>query len=157
MAIASGVSRLAIAFAVLVGVSAWALTAAKSSLPLTIGFESGSTNLSSNAREAVGRVIDRIRAEDWCTFEVAIVVGHADATEGSAAAVQALSVARAETVADVLRKQGIPPTMILVEGQGSSRPAEGRPSARVELEAVGGAKSKDCPYPIGPAGLRVSI
>ena len=156
LAIVSTVARLAVVVTVFAGVSVSALTPAKSSLALTVSFGPGSTSLATKDGEAVVGAIDRIRAEDWCTFEVVIVVGHADAAEGVAAAVQALSLARAESVAEVLRKQGIPANKIYVEGKGSSRPMEGRPSARAEIEAVGGVASKACPFSRGPAGLRVS-
>ena len=78
------------------------------------------------------------------TLEVVIAVGHTSAEEGTAEAMQRLSLARADAVKGYLASRGIEKNRIYVEGKGASQPAADNNSAdgraknrRVEIEVVG--------------------
>jgi OmpA-OmpF porin, OOP family len=129
------------------GATVWALSPARSSLSLDVRFEKSQTTVAKGERAKIVKVVERIRSEGWCSFEVAIVIGHADPSEASLNTAHALSIARAEGAAKILNKNGVPSERVYVEGKGATQPIEGAASARVEIEFIGGPKSVNCPRP----------
>ena len=132
----------------------WALSI-KATLGLDVTFEKGQVELSEPEYARIVDTLDRIRREDWCTFEVAIVTGHSDPSEGDGALLLNLSNERAKKIAGFVRANGVPDGHVYVEGKGDSQPLEGMFSGRVELEFVGGGKGRECQFPKGPGGFRV--
>lgn len=133
---------------------AWGLNI-KSTLWLDLNFEKGQVELSGREYARIVDALVRIQREDWCTFEVAIVEGHADPGEGDGAFLLKLSHERAKKIAEFLRASGVPDGRVYFEGKGDSRPLEGMFSARAELDFVGGGKGGECQFPKGPGGFRV--
>lgn len=117
-------------------------------LPLCVTFDTGSTMVSCESKLALLRVVaDALSRPPLARMHLRIE-GHADCI-GSAAANLSLSKKRAESVAAVLRENGIAVGRMCVDGRGSYEPANEaetpearRLNRRVELRIV------------DPAGLR---
>jgi outer membrane protein OmpA-like peptidoglycan-associated protein len=124
-----------------------------STLGLDVSFERMGVALNAGERAKIAGALDRIRAEDWCTFEVAIVVGHADPSE-KPSSLQSLSELRAAYVANLLEEYGVPKKRIYQEGKGARQPGS-HPSGRVEVDFKGGIGSVGCEFPAGAGGFRV--
>lgn len=126
-----------------------------SSLGVDVVFARGATSLSEVERQKVVDAVERIRREDWCTFEFAMTTGHADASEGEAADLMKLSELRAAYVANILREQGIPAKHVYEEGKGGTQPLPQSFSARADVYFKGGVGGLGCKFPKGPGGFRV--
>lgn len=144
----------AIAAAALVFAPFVVATSIYSSLDVDVVFAKGAASLSDVERKKVVDAVERIRREDWCTFEVAITVGHADASEGEAADLMRLSELRAAYVANVVRERGIPAKRVYEEGKGGTQPLPQSFSARAEIYFKGGVGGPGCKFPKGPSGFR---
>jgi outer membrane protein OmpA-like peptidoglycan-associated protein len=83
-----------------------------------IGFMSGSSSLTGESREQVQNIATIMRAYPSVHVTVG---GHTD-NQGDAAANRELSTARAEAVADALKKAGGPADRVHAQGFGASRP-----------------------------------
>lgn len=86
----------------------------------SIRFESGQSALSSAARHSIRETASLLKKGPVSTLPV-IVEGHTDSS-GDAAANEALSKVRAQSVANELVFNGIAPERITVRGYGDSRP-----------------------------------
>lgn len=86
----------------------------------SIRFESGQWALSSAARQSIREAASLLKKGPGSTLPV-IVEGHTDSS-GDAAANEALSKVRAQSVANELVFNGIAPERITVRGYGDSRP-----------------------------------
>jgi flagellar motor protein MotB len=95
-------------------------------------------------------------ARSWCGFEVAIVTGHADSSEGaSSRSLIDLSVARAAYVGKLLEELGMPRKRIYEEGKGAGQPHlpwSGRVEVYLKGEGTGG---RGCNIPPDTRGFRV--
>jgi outer membrane protein OmpA-like peptidoglycan-associated protein len=132
----------------------WGLSI-KATLSLDVKFEKGQVELSRLEYARIADALDRIRREDWCTFEVAIVEGHADPGEGDGAFLLKLSTERAKKIAEFLRARGVPDGRVYFEGKGDSQSLKGVFSARAALDFIGGGRGPECQFPKGPGGFRV--
>jgi hypothetical protein len=142
------------------GLGLYATAAAALSLGVDKGvvlqFEDRAIALGDAERSKIIVALEEIRTEDWCGFQFAVAVGHADPSEGPSRHLQELSNARAAYVGRLLFVYGVPPSRIGLEGKGAreSLPASSR---RVELhfrgEGLGGAR---CRYPLDPGGFRLT-
>lgn len=132
----------------------WGLSV-RATLGLDVKFEKGQVELSEREYARIADALDRIRREDWCTFEAAIVEAHSDPSEGNSAFLLNLSNERAKKIAEFLRASGVPDRRIHFEGKGDSQPLEGMFSARAALDFVGGGQGRGCQFPKGPGGFRV--
>jgi OmpA-OmpF porin, OOP family len=89
----------------------------------TINFATGRAEIEAASLPLVASLAKALSA---CAGTRVEVSGHTDAT-GSAASNQTLSQARAQAVADLLAKDGVPADRLIARGYGSSKPvAEGR-------------------------------
>jgi esterase/lipase superfamily enzyme len=98
--------------------------------PVTVGplrldayFETGSTELTPEAREVIARAADRVRR---ATPRRVLVVGHTDA-QGPGALNARLALLRAQTVADALVALGVDVGLIEIQGFGEERPQVASP------------------------------
>lgn len=84
-----------------------------------INFETGSANVTADARALLERVAASMKAAPQTT--VIEIAGHTDTT-GDAAANQALSEQRAAAVRSILVQNGVPEMMLIAKGYGDTRP-----------------------------------
>ena len=103
-------------------------------------FDFAKSALKPEAAAKLGDLVDKTKGVN---LEVIIAVGHTD-SDGSDAANQKLSVARAESVKAYLTSKGIEKNRVYTEGKGEKQPVadnktkEGKQkNRRVEIEVVG--------------------
>ncbi|MET3632013.1 OmpA family protein [Burkholderia sp. 572] len=82
--------------------------------------KSGYGDITGRGREAVGRLVEQMRAENTTLSQI-MVIGHADQI-GSDAAAEKLGAARAATVRRMLIERGLPAAKIATESAGNSEP-----------------------------------
>jgi Outer membrane protein and related peptidoglycan-associated (lipo)proteins len=84
-----------------------------------INFETGSANVTADARALLERVAASMKAAPETT--IIEIAGHTDTT-GDAATNQTLSEQRAQTVRSILVESGVPETVVIAKGYGDTRP-----------------------------------
>jgi len=87
-------------------------------LPQDILFDSGSSQLRSASRDAIGKIV---QITDFYAGDPMTVIGHTD-SDGDDASNQVLSEQRAQSVVDALIAAGAPAGLISAEGRGESEP-----------------------------------
>ena len=125
----------------------------RASHDMVVVFANRASALGAEERERLARALDVIR-EEWCGFNVAIAVGHAERSEGSPRAVEKLSQLRAQYVANLLRNFGVPPDRVYSDSKGAKQAIEGQKNARVEVTFAGEGTGRPCNIPPGPGGFR---
>lgn len=124
-----------------------------------VHFELKSTTASNTQLQRFADNIDKVRKSAACPLESVIVVGHADASEGSLQETQELSVKRVLYISQLLLDEGIPSTIIISYIKGATQPVTSPPdqrNARVELEFVASDyPGAPCTIPVGPRGFRL--
>ena len=86
----------------------------------SVFFDSGGAKVSEQGRDAIGAFIAEYKRRD-CGAPAVTVTGHADST-GNDAANQALSLRRAQAIADLLEQGGVPRAKLSVMGRGATQP-----------------------------------
>ncbi|KWB64002.1 hypothetical protein WL37_20555, partial [Burkholderia ubonensis] len=82
--------------------------------------KSGYQDISGRGREAIGRLVEQVRAEHQTLSQIH-VIGHADQI-GSDAAAEALGARRAATVRRMLIERGLPAAKISTQSAGNTEP-----------------------------------
>jgi hypothetical protein len=119
---------------------AHALLPAKKGIEVLLAFEARSFTLAISERVKLERAIERVRREDWCLLELAVVLGYSQQGETSIGGERELSQLRANETASLLQQLGVSKHVIFTEGQGikASSHLEGeRNDARVIVEFQG--------------------
>lgn len=88
---------------------------------LQLDFERNAIALDASSRSQLAAAVDLARS--WCGFEVALVTGHADTSEGnSSRALLELSEARAAYVRQLLLRLGVPEGRAFIDAKGATQP-----------------------------------
>jgi hypothetical protein len=90
----------------------------KVDLEVIVEFAPGSSDLSSGETLKLNEAIARVKRENWCALELAVVVGYARSGEVQPVAAKTFTEQRAAGVVLALVQLGVQPSVIYSEGKG---------------------------------------
>ena len=149
--------RLSVVTLLALAVQSVTATSIKKILEYTAEFQPHATALPAEDRARLAAFVASLRSEDWCPTVLVIAVADTPRPvhQGKVLGASALTAARTEYVANLLRMNGVPPTLLFSDPKlvVAARPGM---SASVGIEAIGEPPYPECSYPRGQHGFRLS-
>lgn len=133
-------------------------TACDVHMPMVVKFPFHSASIQKPYYNELVEFQRKVRRADFCVMGAVIVVGYADATEGSAGDVGTLAEQRARNVSRFIESTGFPSYFLHTDSKGDSQPIDrsvaSEENARVDIDVYAGCPSETCPSPISEDGFR---
>ncbi|MEY4561371.1 MAG: OmpA family [Pseudomonadota bacterium] len=130
--------------------SAHGLSPARDTFELAVNFLPGSSGVSAQARRTLTEFVLSVRDKDYCPVEVVIVSGVMAVPLTSPDVQKALAFQRADAVASLLVRAGLPAEVVFIERRGASG---NESSDEVDIEFIGRVNSP-CSLPRRAGGFR---
>jgi hypothetical protein len=147
--------RMAVLFYGIVLHFACAASNVKTSLEIVVNFETDSVAVAAQERAQIAEVLNRIRAEDWCTLHYAVVVGQHSSNSNALASERRILALRAKYVAEILQRYGLPASIITILDP-ETPISETLVQPRIVVVFEGAPAYNGCSQPRSLAGFRVS-